>query len=124
MNVVQVTNKIALFTVALLMYWVFIYISSTVFGFKTFGESITELFILSILGIFSILVAAITINIMYNLTAIAEGRDATVSRSGSGRVYAFLFMLSLVLVFVALYAGDLVTNKKVERRLVTAASDC
>ena len=66
MNIVKITNKIAIITVVLLMYWVFIFVSSMVFGFKVFQENMTEMFLLSILGIFAILSGAIILNITYS----------------------------------------------------------
>lgn len=72
MNIIQLTNRIALITVALLFYWVFIFICSTVFDFKVLRENMSEAFSSSILGIIAILIGAIVLNIMFNLTAIAE----------------------------------------------------
>jgi len=123
MSVVKITNKIALITVALLMYWVFIFISSTVFGFKTFGENMTELFLLSILGIFSILSGSIILNIMYNLTAIAQRGDGVQIKNHSGKIIGALFFVSLVVIFILLYAGDVATAKKKEEFLVSSAVD-
>ncbi len=124
MNVAKITNKVALITVVLLMYWVFVFVSSTVFGFKVFRENMTEMFLLSILGIFAILSGAIILNIMFNLTAIAEGRlkDDQTSKNISKGVLA-AFVGSLVIIFFLLYAGDLATSKKKENYLVSAASD-
>lgn len=124
MNVVKITNKIALATVVLLMYWVFIFVSSTVFGFKVFRENMTEMFLLSILGIFAILSGAIILNIMFNLTAIADGRAKEEQKSsGISKLVVTAFIGSLAVIFVLLYAGDLATSKKKESYLVSAASD-
>ena len=124
MNVVKITNKIALITVVLLMYWVFIFVSSTVFGFKVFQENMTEMFLLSILGIFAILSGAIILNIMFNLTAIAEGRVKEKQKPKSiSKVAVIVFVGSLLAIFLLLYAGDLATSKKKESYLVSAASD-
>lgn len=124
MNIVKITNKTALATVVLLMYWVFIFICSSVFGFKVFRENMTEIFLLSILGIFSILSGAIILNIMFNLTAIAEGKRVETSEKTVNHTKpVVLFLASLVVVFFTLYAGDIATSNKKERYLVTAAAD-
>ena len=124
MNVIKITNTIALATVALLMYWVFIFICSSVFGFKVFRENMTEMFLLSILGIFAILSGAIILNIMFNLTAIADGRD--IEKRGNipkRKKPIYIFLSSLVVIFIFLYAGDLATSKKKEKYLVSSAAD-
>ena len=124
MNVVKITNKIALVTVIGLMYWVFIFISSTVFGFKVFKENMTEMFLLSIFGIFAILTGAIILNIMFNLTAIAEGRGTV--NTGTEKSYktaVIAFVGSLVVIFFLLYAGDIATSKLKENHLVKSATE-
>lgn len=124
MNVVKITNKIALVTVTLLMYWVFIFICSSVFGFKVFRENMTEIFFLSIMGIFAVLAGAIILNIMLNLTAIADGRGAVVDQSGrSNKKPLAIFLFSLIAIFAFLYAGDVATSKKKEKYLVSSAAD-
>ncbi len=123
MNIVKITNRVALATVFLLMYWVFIFVCSSVFGFKVFKENMTEVFLLSILGIFSLLVGSIILNIMFNLTAIAEGRGGEkTSKPKQKKTPLVLFSLSFVLIFALLYLGDLATSKKKEAHLVNSAS--
>ncbi|MCX4025851.1 hypothetical protein H0A36_21860 [Endozoicomonas sp. SM1973] len=123
MNIVKVTNKIALVMVVLLAYWVFIFTCSTVFGFKVFRENMSEIFLLSILGIFAVLLGSIIINIMFNLTAIAEGKKCTENMPANKYKYALLgFLGSLVAIFMFLYLGDVATSKKKEDYLVSSAS--
>lgn len=123
MNIVKVTNRIALVSVVGLMYWVFIFVCSTVFGFKVFRENMTEMFLLSILGIFAILSGSIILNIMFNLTAIAEGkRNIDTKKSNAARPVA-IFIGSLLVIFLGLYFGDMATTNKKEKYLVSSASD-
>jgi uncharacterized membrane protein len=42
-------------TVVLLVYWIFAFVSIQVFGFKVFRENLTQIFAMSILGIFAVL---------------------------------------------------------------------
>ncbi|OMH39149.1 hypothetical protein [Motiliproteus sp. MSK22-1] len=124
MNIVKITNKIALVTVFLLMYWVFIFICSTVFGFKVFRENMTEMFLLSIFGIFSILAGAIVLNIMFNLTAIAEkGGTAEIQSKTHYKIVTSCFLGSLLVIFTLLYTGDFLTSKQKEKYLVSSAAD-
>ncbi|MDE1465131.1 hypothetical protein [Spartinivicinus poritis] len=123
MNIVKVTNKIALVMIVLLVYWVFIFTCSTVFGFKVFRENMSEIFLLSILGIFAVLLGSIIINIMFNLTAIAEGKKYTENVPKDKYKYTLLgFLGSLVVIFMLLYLGDIATSKKKEDYLVSSAS--
>lgn len=122
MNLVKITNRIALFTVVLMTYWVFIFVCTEVFDFKVFRKNMTEIFGLSILGIFAVLGGALVLNIMFNLTAIAEQRQNTPVKNAFNLKWALLaFISSLALIFGALYAGDLSTKKKRENYLIASA---
>ena len=123
MSIVGMTNRIALAAVALLVYWVFVFVTSMVFGFKVFRENMTELFLLSVVGIVAILFGAAVLNIMLNLTAIAEGRAREGRSKRISTVAVTAFAGSFVVLFLILYAGDALTAKKKEEYLVSAASD-
>lgn len=123
MNIVKITNKIALTTVVLLVYWVFVFVSTTVFGFKIFRENMTEMFLLSVLGIFSVLIGSIILNIMYNLTAIAEGKKAENSSGRPNKQIFIYFLSSLIVIFTLLYLGDQATSSKKKRYLISSASN-
>lgn len=71
-KLVKATNIVGMVAVVLLVYWVFVLILSNVFGLKVFREYITEIFLMSILGIFAVMAGALILNIMLNLTRIAE----------------------------------------------------
>lgn len=110
-------------TVVLLVYWVFAFISIQVFGFKVFRENLTQIFAMSILGIFAVLGGAITLNVMYNLTAIAEKyRDEQAQAKDQGMAKKImLFAGSFIVIFIFLFLGDLATSNRKEARLVAAA---
>jgi hypothetical protein len=123
MNIVRLSNKIAFITVIGMMYWVFIYLCISVFDLKVFRHNMTEMFFMSIFGIFSVLFGVIIINIMFNLTAIAEGRKLDQASSPRMRIWLLLFVASLMLIFALLYLGDQATSHKRKEYLVSAASD-
>jgi len=54
-KLVKATNIVGMVAVVLLVYWVFVLISSNVFGLKVFREYITEIFLMSILGILAVM---------------------------------------------------------------------
>lgn len=120
---VGLSNMIGVVSIVLLVYWVFVYICITVFGFKVFRENLTETFYLSVLGILALMAAALMVNIMFNLTRIAErhNRDEVSGENRSFKRLGLVFGLSFPLVLALLYGGDYLTSSKKERKLVSAA---
>ncbi len=120
-QLVKLSNTIGVISILLLIYWVFIFISIQVFGLKVFRENMTETFYLSVLGILALMAGALIINVMFNLTRIAErhNQDGVVSKTGTR--LGFLFLISLPIVFLSLFAGDHLSAKKKEKFLVRSA---
>jgi len=114
-KIVNLTNRVAYFSVALLAYWVFIFVVITVFDFKVFKENITQEFYLSILGIFALLSGAIILNIMLNMTRISECMEEKrseilpeVERNGKKLMFAIgLFPVIVALLFLGDYARSI-----------------
>lgn len=79
-KLVKATNIVGMVAVVLLVYWVFVLILSNVFGLKVFREYITEIFLMSILGIFAVMAGALILNIMLNLTRIAGKKAKAVGK--------------------------------------------
>lgn len=123
-KIIRYTNKVALLSIALLVYWVFIFVSITVFGFKIFRENITQVFYMSILGIFAILGGAIVVNIMLNLTKISEHLekkvDSSHERSHTSKLRVWLVISSFPLIFTLLYLGDLSSTLKKRSMLLSS----
>jgi hypothetical protein len=122
-SLVKLSNIIGIISIILLVYWVFIFISTTVFGLKVFKESITDTFFFSIMGILALMAGSLIINVMLNLTRIAEKHnkdDLNVSKQRnkkSGLIFALSFPLILALLFI----GDYSTSKKKEKMLIASA---
>lgn len=122
-SLVRLSNTIGIISIILLVYWVFVFISITVFGLKVFRENITETFYLSVLGILALMFGSLIINVMFNLTRIAEKHnqdDLNVSKRISKRS-GLIFGLSFPLVFAFLFIGDYLTSQKKEKMLVASA---
>lgn len=122
-NLVRVSNLIGFISIILLVYWVFTFISIQVFGFKVFRENITETFYYSILGILALMFGALIMNIMFNLTRIAEkhNQDEVLIVSNKRIGLRIVFALSFPLLFMALYGGDYLTSEKKEKMLIQSA---
>jgi hypothetical protein len=122
-SLVKLSNIIGLTSIILLVYWVFVFISITVFGLKVFKENITETFYLSVVGILALMFGSLIINLMFNLTRIAEkhNRDEVNISKRTSKKSGLLFGLSFPLVFGLLYGGDYLTSKKKEKMLISSA---
>ena len=96
-KLVKATNIVGMVAVVLLVYWVFVLILSNVFGLKVFREYITEIFLMSILGIFAVMAGALILNIMLNLTRIAERGQEEESKGGRKTVNICLLAVFPVL---------------------------
>lgn len=122
-SLVKLSNIIGIISIILLVYWVFVFISITVFGLKVFRENITETFYLSVVGILALMFGSLIINVMFNLTRIAEKHnqdDLNVSKRTSKKL-GLIFGLSFPLVFGLLFGGDYLTSKKKEKMLIASA---
>ncbi len=121
-GIVKLTNKVAVVTLIALVYWVFIFIAMEVFDFKVFRENITELFGFSILGLLAILFGAVVLNVMLNMTIIAENNGREDAKIGGKKLlfYVLAFISSLLLIFSFLFMGDRATSQKKERHLVNS----
>jgi hypothetical protein len=126
-TIIELTNKISLVAILLLLYWVFIFIVNTVFKFKVFQENITESFYLSVMGILAILGGAVIVNVMYNMTIISEALGQKIdeekeSKKKPDRVkWTIIFALSFPVIAGLLYLGDLRTSGAKERQIVKSA---
>jgi hypothetical protein len=112
---IALTNKLAFILITLLVYWVFIFICITVFGFKIFRENITQTFFSSILAILALLGGAVVLNIMLNLTKMADVLSGLSEQTKTAKparpwVRYILFGLSFPLIFGLLYLGDYRTS--------------
>ena len=126
-SVVSLTNKVSIIAIFLLLYWVFIFAVSTIFGFKVFQENLTQSFFMAIMGILALLAGAVIVNIMFNMTIISQSfgknnEETTVEKKTKKRpVLLWAFFLSFPLIALLLYAGDLRTSGQKERNLVKSA---
>lgn len=122
-TIVRLSNIIGITSIILLVYWVFIFISITVFGLKVFRENLTETFYLSVVGILALMLGALIINVMFNLTRIAEKHnlDDINKTNTASKKLGLIFGLSFPLVFGLLFGGDYLTSSKKEKMLISSA---
>ncbi len=122
-RIVKLSNTIGIVSIILLVYWVFVFMTVEVFGLKVFRENITETFYLSILGILALMFGALIINIMFNLTRIAQkhNQDSATINSSKKKVLTSILILSFPILFGLLFGGDYLSSKKKEKHLISSA---
>jgi hypothetical protein len=122
---VKLSNFVAVFSIVLLIYWVFIFVSTEVFGLKIFRENISQTFAMSILGIMALMAGSLMINVMFNLTRIAEkhNQDEIVQAKGIAKHLIWIFLLGFPVIFGLLFGGDYLTSKKKEAMLIQSAKN-
>lgn len=119
-KLVKATNIIGMVAVTLLVYWVFALILIQVFGLKVFREHITEIFLMSILGIFAVMGGTLMLNIMLNLTRIAERGQEEEVRGGRKTLYLLLAVFPLLAAL--LFGGNYLTIRQ-KRDILTQSSE-
>lgn len=122
-GLVRLSNIVGMVSILLLIYWVFIFITIQVFGLKVFRKNITEIFYMSIMAILALMLAALIINIMFNLTRIAE-KNQEVEEQATGNKHSrlwLIFGISLPVVFALLFLGDYISSQKKENMLIASA---
>lgn len=123
-NIVKLTNIIGSIAIFTLLYWIFTFIAIEVFDFKIFRKNLSETFYLSIIGILSLMFGSLIINIMLNLTRIAEKDNKTkIIYQKQQKWKSWVFLLSFPVLLALLWSGDYLTKQgKKEKLLKNAAS--
>lgn len=120
-QLVKLSNIIGVISIILLIYWVFTFIVIEVFGLKIFREILSESFFMSILGILALMTGALMINVMFNLTRIAQKHNHDSSSTNSNRKTGWALVLGFPLLLILLFIGDYLTSEKKEKLLVSSA---
>lgn len=119
---VKISNIIGLISIILLMYWVFSFVLIEVFGLKVFRQQMTETFLFSILGILALMGGALILNIMLNLTRIAE-RGAEVKYNKNTKKIIVGLIAIFPLLAGILFTGDYLSSKKKQDIFVKSAEN-
>ncbi len=120
-QLVKLSNITAIIGIILLIYWVFAFILMMVFGLKIFRENLTEIFGMSILGVLALLVGALMLNIMLNLTRIAERNETDKTVYQHGKKILTLLVLLFPLIAGGLFLGDYLSSQKKKDYLIETA---
>lgn len=120
-QLVRLSNTIGIIAIILLIYWVFTFITIEVFGLKVFRENMTQTFYMSILGILALMTGALFINIMFNLTRIAQKLNQDDLAAKSNKKLGWILLASFPVLLVILFGGDYLSSKKKEQLLLESA---
>lgn len=123
-RIIKLTNVLAIISIIALIYWVFTISVITVFDLRVFKKSISELFVMSLVGILALMAGALIINIMINLTRIAERGEQFIETKQMitrRRIRNILFLVSFPLIAIALSSGHFYTLKQRELYLEKSA---
>jgi hypothetical protein len=122
---IKTTNRIAVYATLALLYWVFTFLIITVFDLKIFRERMTEMFFLSLLGIFAILGGAIVLNVMSNLSkisaAVAEKYGTATETAKLTRSKLVVLTLLFPLIAAGLFAGNKLSDQRKQNLLISSA---
>ena len=120
-QLVKASNVIALIGIALLIYWVFGLILMVVFGLRVFRENLTEMFAMSIMAILAVLIGSLIVNIMLNLTRIADKNQDDQTPLKFGKKLFTGAILIFPLIAGVLFTGDYLSSQKKKQYLIQSA---
>jgi hypothetical protein len=117
---VKLTNVIGIITIILLVYLVFVFISAEMFGFKVFSENLAGNFYMYIVGLLSLMVGTLIINVMFNLTRIAEKHnlDTFKEQKSLSKYLKWVFFASFPIILGLLYFSNYLSVKNRETQIV------
>ncbi|WP_372403571.1 hypothetical protein ACDW34_15425 [Acinetobacter piscicola] len=119
---VKISNIIGLVSIILLVYWVFTFVLIQVFGLKIFRQHMTETFLFSVLGILALMGGALILNIMLNLTRIAErGQEVKASQKTRKIIYSLLAIFPIIAAI--LFGGNYLSAKKKQEVFIKSAEN-
>ena len=118
---VKISNSIGLISIILLIYWVFTFVLIQVFGLKIFRQHLTESFLMSILGILALMGGALMLNIMFNLTRIAERAQQPSVESKTPKKTLGACLALFPIIAALLFGGDYLSTQKKQKMLVNSA---
>ena len=123
--IIKSTNRVAIYATAALVYWIFVFLTITVFDLKIFREKMTEMFLFSLLGIFAILGGAIILNVMSNLSKISAAVSSVHQPESTSKCktkWRLVFVLvSFPFIAACLFAGHELSAQRKKSLLIGSA---
>lgn len=105
-QIVRITNVIGIISILLLLYWVVGMITIEAFGLKVFKKNLSEIFFSSITGILALMSGALILNIMFNLSRIADRYESPAKEVRTPKKMLLLLVLLFPLLIGWLFWSD------------------
>lgn len=133
-KIVNWANAVGIIAAVCLVYWVFIFLVSSVFGLKIFKQHLTEAFLMSVLGLLALMAGTLMVSLMLNITRIASSLEKLTSSLTNTALANSLMSLkqkmmvlgaiagSFLLIVVLMFAGDAYTRYEKKRVLLSMAT--
>jgi hypothetical protein len=122
-KMVKLSNMIGFISVLALIYWIIIFITMEVFDLRVFKEHTTSSFYFSIMGILALMFGALIINVMFNLSRIAERDKEEEQQPKKSKKQLIIFLASFPAIICLLFLGDFISSKKMENNLKKSADE-
>ena len=125
-KIINFTNTLGVIAVLALLYWIIIWGINEIFSLRVFRETITDILGYSILGILALLAGVFVINIMFNLSLIAEntGKKTAVTKTKDRLpVWLIAFLVFLLLSILIMFLGDYGSTRQREIDLRNSAQE-
>jgi hypothetical protein len=122
-KMVKLSNMIGFISVLALIYWIIIFITMEVFDLRVFKEHTTSSFYFSIMGILALMFGALIINVMFNLSRIAERGKEEEQPPKKSKKQLIIFLASFPAIICLLFLGDFISSKKMENNLKKSADE-
>ncbi len=119
---VKISNVIGLVSIILLVLWVFSFILIEVFDLLIFKKNMTETFMMSILALIAVLAGSLFVNVMFNLTRIADKHNADETKKISTKAVVAVITV-FPLVAAILFTGNYFTEQKKERFMLESTKN-
>jgi hypothetical protein len=122
-KMVKLSNMIGFISILALIYWIIIFITMEVFDLRVFKEHTTSAFHFSIMGILALMFGALIINVMFNLSRIAERNKEEEQQPSKNKKGIIIFLASFPVIICFLFLGNFISAKKVENDLKKSADE-
>jgi hypothetical protein len=127
-KMVKLSNMIGFISVLALLYWIIIFVTMEVFDLRVFKEYTSSSFNFSIMGILALMFGALIINVMFNLSRIADSRIAERNKEEEpppkkNKKQLIIFLASFPAIICLLFLGDFISSKKMENTLKKSADE-